>query len=182
MPQPRTQPGYVYLMSKIVPRINKPSTGRQPGAVPILDLIEAWGYDSYSPEVIAMAPLLGRWQVNGFVPTREIFERAIAAHKQAAIEAASPASPPQRPYAGPPIVYFIRGHERVKIGTTTNLKRRLTAMSQPPDVVMATIPGDRNVERQMHTRFAHLRIDRTEWFRMEPDLAAFIESIQGGAT
>jgi hypothetical protein len=76
-----------------------------------------------------------------------------------------------------PIVYFLRpgSGQDVKIGTTTNLDRRLKALALHPDDVACTVPGGQDVEREFHRRWADLRIhDDREWFRCEGELAAWL--------
>lgn len=63
-------------------------------------------------------------------------------------------------------VYFIECAGRIKIGTTKNLKARLAALqtSAPGDmIVVATIPGDRAVERSLHAQLVSHRV-KLEWF------------------
>ena len=69
------------------------------------------------------------------------------------------------------LVYFVRLRDLIKIGTTTNLTRRLRCL--PYDELIKTIPGGPAIERQWHNRFVHLRHTR-EWFRAEPELLAAI--------
>ncbi|WP_227979963.1 GIY-YIG nuclease family protein [Nocardia spumae] len=73
------------------------------------------------------------------------------------------------------VVYYIRFGDRVKIGTTTNLAKRLPFI--PHDEVMATEPGGIYVERQRHKQFQHLRAKvghGREWFQLTPELADHI--------
>lgn len=76
------------------------------------------------------------------------------------------------------LVYYIRFGDRIKIGTTTNLANRLTAL--PFDEVLAVEPGSHFLERSRHKQFAHLRI-KGEWFRAEDELLRFIEGLQQDA-
>lgn len=80
----------------------------------------------------------------------------------------------KKPSVHEPLVYFIRNGARVKIGWTTNLKSRLSALSLPAGAVALTVPGGPEVETAMHTRFAEARVARTEWFEAVPELEAFI--------
>lgn len=70
-------------------------------------------------------------------------------------------------------VYFIQFRDRVKIGTSTNIRRRVSEL--PYDRLIGTIPGGPKVEATWHRRFAHLR-SAGEWFRMGPDLMEAIAS------
>lgn len=76
------------------------------------------------------------------------------------------------------IVYFVRLDDRVKIGKTLNLSQRLQAFSNPLIQVVATEPGYTVRERQLHKRFANLRV-AGEWFRLEAPLADYIRSLPG---
>ncbi len=65
----------------------------------------------------------------------------------------------------------------IKVGFTDNLDARmaqLTAHYGTEPALLATMPGDRAAEAEIHSRFAHLRIGRTEQFRPGFDLLAFI--------
>ena len=73
-------------------------------------------------------------------------------------------------------VYFIGCADAVKIGFTTDVDRRVYDMKTyqfSPVEVLLVIPGLRQVERELHQRFSHLRIQR-EWFRADPELMEFI--------
>lgn len=89
--------------------------------------------------------------------------------------AAALARPPQPPLSERQgIVYFVRFQERVKIGFTTNMRSRMSAI--PHEEVLGTQPGTLADEKRYHRMFAHLRVTG-EWFRAEPDLLAFIADI-----
>ena len=78
-------------------------------------------------------------------------------------------------------VYFIEavGSGRVKIGiASTSLKGRMSGIachSPFPLNVLLTIPGGGKEERELHKRFAHLRVHR-EWFLLQGELLDYIES------
>lgn len=94
----------------------------------------------------------------------------------------APVAPPVRPLftrARPrdsqasAIVYFIVVGDRVKIGTTTNLRGRMTTLTLASDARVAlTIPGGVTAERREQNRYAKQRIGTSEWFHLEGDLAA----------
>jgi len=82
------------------------------------------------------------------------------------------------------IVYFLGGAGLVKIGLSTTGMSRIQAIRQMSPVfltLLATIPGDRRVERGIHQRFAALRT-HGEWFKLDAQLAAFIQAIKEGKT
>lgn len=74
-------------------------------------------------------------------------------------------------------VYYIAVRGYVKIGYTTNMQARMGQLM--PDAILATEPGDREVEKQRHRQFAHIRgsLGR-EYFTPHPDLEAHIEAVR----
>jgi hypothetical protein len=74
-----------------------------------------------------------------------------------------------------PVVYYIRAGSMVKIGTSTNLRRRMNALSTR--TVIAVEPGDATVETERHEQFGALR-RHGEWFEMDPALAAHIVGLR----
>lgn len=83
-----------------------------------------------------------------------------------------PLNIPDGPHAD--IVYFILNGNRVKIGTTTNLRNRVRALSLPASNVIAVVPGGRSKEADLHAALSHLRVGRTEWFAFERPVADLI--------
>lgn len=88
------------------------------------------------------------------------------------------------------IVYFIRFGDRVKVGTTTRICLRLSAL--PYDEMLAYEPGDRTQEQRRHAQFADYVVPgQREWFYAVPavlnaarelrnaghDLGEFVETI-----
>lgn len=66
--------------------------------------------------------------------------------------------------------------ERVKIGYTTNLKKRISALqtSNPDELIfLGAFPGTPKDEQRIKHQFRHLRI-RGEWFRTDMELGLFI--------
>jgi hypothetical protein len=78
----------------------------------------------------------------------------------------------------PGLVYFVRFRDRVKIGFTTNLAQRMVDI--PHDEILGTVAGTMEDEKRCHIAFAHLR-EQGEWFRIEPDLLAFITDVTSKA-
>lgn len=76
------------------------------------------------------------------------------------------------------VVYYLDLGSAIKIGTSVSLKARLKSLRLKPDVVMATEPGDVELERERHREFAHLRIDRAENFRPEVDLLLHVKRVR----
>jgi hypothetical protein len=75
-----------------------------------------------------------------------------------------------------PLVYFIRNGNRMKIGTTTDLKRRIRTLALREENVALLVNGDQRVERSYHKQFADLRVGRTEWFAYEGTLADYVHT------
>ncbi len=75
-------------------------------------------------------------------------------------------------------VYFITDGEAIKIGKANNPKSRLSALQtshHKPLVILATMPGGEELERELHRIFDAYRL-RGEWFRDCSPLREFIES------
>ena len=73
-----------------------------------------------------------------------------------------------------PLVYFIRNGNRIKIGTSTELKRRIRTLALRAENIALLLDGDRRLEHQLHKKFADLRIGNTEWFAYEAPLTDYI--------
>lgn len=77
------------------------------------------------------------------------------------------------------MIYFLQPVDGgpVKIGQSIDVDARRVQLEShygTPLALLATMPGGRNEEREIHERFAHLRFKRTEQFRPAADLMAFI--------
>ena len=79
-----------------------------------------------------------------------------------------------RTAARPSVVYYIRFGDRIKIGTTVNIRSRLDDL--PHDRLLATEPGGHDLESQRHAQFAEHCITG-EWFRPAPELLAHVASL-----
>jgi hypothetical protein len=75
------------------------------------------------------------------------------------------------------LIYFLRNGSRVKIGRTTNLRRRMSQLALPMSAVAATMSGGRDEEVELHYRFAPARVPGTEWFDLTPELENLISSL-----
>lgn len=88
---------------------------------------------------------------------------------------ADPVAHPRQPQpTHDPVVYYLRFGDRVKIGTTTNLRVRLADL--PHDELLATEPGSFDVEKQRHRQFAAYRVNG-EWFHHCPAIAEHIATL-----
>jgi len=77
-------------------------------------------------------------------------------------------------------VYFIQTNDFIKIGFTRNMTRRFEGInsSVPYDITLLhEMPGSFDLEVDMHRKFKHLRV-KGEWFRAEPELVDFIQSLK----
>lgn len=81
---------------------------------------------------------------------------------------------PARKHA--PIVYFIRNGNRLKIGTSTEVKRRIRTLALRAENVVLLLDGGRLLERDLHQKFADLRVGNTEWFAYEGALIDYIHT------
>ncbi|SDT22312.1 GIY-YIG nuclease family protein [Microterricola viridarii] len=81
----------------------------------------------------------------------------------------TPASRKREVVTHQPIVYYLRFRSRVKIGTTTQCRRRFAAI--PCEEWCAFEPGSRSLESQRHRQFAKSRASgHHEWFEPSPEL------------
>jgi hypothetical protein len=83
----------------------------------------------------------------------------------------------RRTVAVPHLTYVIQSGPFVKIGATANVENRVRELmiDNPHEVIaLAVLPGGRTVEGALHRRFKAYR-HRHEWFRVEGDLAQWIE-------
>jgi hypothetical protein len=76
----------------------------------------------------------------------------------------------------PGYIYYLRVGDLIKIGYTLYLEDRMKAYP-PNSELLATHPGTRQTERQMHHRFLHLLKQGREWFIEGDDLMAHIEDV-----
>lgn len=73
------------------------------------------------------------------------------------------------------LVYYIRFGDRIKIGTTKNLKQRMSEL--PWEEILLVEPGDRSVEQLRHAHFQNMRV-LGEWFEYTPILKDHIERLR----
>lgn len=73
------------------------------------------------------------------------------------------------------IVYYIRRGDLIKIGTTTEPRKRFGSLV--PDEILAVEPGGVEEERARHRQFRFLRV-RGEYFRDAPELREHIQQVR----
>lgn len=83
------------------------------------------------------------------------------------------------------VVYYIRLGDRVKIGTTVNLRARMGSFMVTDEALLATEPGGRELEAQRHQEFAEERVveqggagRRRELFNPSIRLLAHIDDVR----
>ena len=76
------------------------------------------------------------------------------------------------------MIYFAQLQSgSIKIGVTNNLEQRITSLTtyyRARPTVLCTMEGDIRTEREIHERFSHLRLGKTEQFKPGADLMEFI--------
>lgn len=77
------------------------------------------------------------------------------------------------------MIYFLQSPEggTIKIGHSINVPGRIKQLEAhygQPLALLATMPGGRDEEQELHARFATARIGRTEQFRPVAEIMAFI--------
>jgi hypothetical protein len=77
------------------------------------------------------------------------------------------------------MIYFAQAVDGgpIKISCSQDIDNRLLQLKDHygrPIALLATKPGDFDTEAEIHARFAHLRLGRTEQFRPAPELMEFI--------
>jgi hypothetical protein len=95
--------------------------------------------------------------------------RAVVAEEHAALEADPDIDDPDS------VVYYLRFADRVKIGFSRNLGRRLLAI--PHDELLAVEPGGPVVEDRRHQQFAKHRLVG-EWFQLCDELRSHIDAVK----
>lgn len=72
------------------------------------------------------------------------------------------------------VVYYMRLGNRVKIGYTSDLPGRMSAIQ--PEELLVTEPGGRALELVRHGQFAHLRVVG-EWFKWAEPLVSHVREL-----
>jgi hypothetical protein len=83
-------------------------------------------------------------------------------------------------------VYFIRVGEDgpIKIGIASDPRQRRSSMQSgnpEPLIILKTVRGNGHHEKQLHAKFAHLKI-RGEWFSPAPELLNYIAGLKEGSS
>lgn len=82
----------------------------------------------------------------------------------------------EKALTAPGWIYYLHVADRIKIGYTTDPKRRLR--DYPPDSpLLALHPGTKQTEHDMHTKFAGSKAAGREWFLDTPELRAHIKDV-----
>ncbi len=86
----------------------------------------------------------------------------------------------ERATTGSGYVYFIEavGLSRVKIGYSDDPEKRIKQLSTGSPVslkIYAKVPGNQAMEKEIHQRFSHLRVEN-EWFHFTNEIKEYIEA------
>lgn len=76
----------------------------------------------------------------------------------------------------PAVVYFLALGDRVKIGTSTNLRGRVSALALRKNNAVLLLNGGYDLEKALHIAFARHRLGDSEWFVLAQDVTDFIHS------
>lgn len=96
----------------------------------------------------------------------------------ALVEQAARRAEQERARQAAAVVYYVRIHDVIKIGYTSNLRTRVSGLRVDPDAVLATEPGGRDLEAIRHREFAECRIGRREDFRPTERLLRHIDHVR----
>jgi hypothetical protein len=80
----------------------------------------------------------------------------------------------------PGFLYFIRLGDRIKVGYTENVDRRLTGL--PHEELLGVIPGTLEDEKAWHALLADYRAAGREWYRAAPEVLTQIRRVVESAT
>jgi hypothetical protein len=81
-------------------------------------------------------------------------------------------------FPGMHVYFFERADGLVKIGFSRDVTARVRTLG--PGRLIAATPGGRDLECQLHARFANSR-QTGEWFVLTPELAAYIDGLASPA-
>ncbi len=76
------------------------------------------------------------------------------------------------------VVYYLRFHDRIKIGTSANPRQRFAGIRH--DELLAFERGNRITEQRRHAQFAQHRFARTEWFAAHDDILNHVDILRAG--
>ena len=76
------------------------------------------------------------------------------------------------------VVYYIRFDDRMKIGTSSNLRQRMSQLWHHELVALER--GGRAREHARHVQFAQWRLGTSEWFEISPELTVHVDAVRAG--
>jgi hypothetical protein len=121
--------------------------------------------------------LLHKAWVLGETPTPEFLAEVYEAAATAAADNPADAFEWARDrYPVCPLVYYLKVGNRIKIGFSAHLDRRLQSL--PVEEVLGWEPGDRSLEAHRHRQFREHRTAR-EWFKDCPEIRAHVQGTEG---
>jgi hypothetical protein len=81
------------------------------------------------------------------------------------------------------VLYFARVDDRIKIGWTSDVERRMREifkLTKCRPALLGTVPGDKPDELALHSRFAAHRIVG-EWFAANDEILSYVEAVCSGS-
>lgn len=72
------------------------------------------------------------------------------------------------------VVYFLANGDRVKIGVSTNVAARVSALSFRKGNVLLLLQGGYDLEADLHDHFQADRVGRTEWFVLSSRIRDYV--------
>lgn len=76
------------------------------------------------------------------------------------------------------VVYYLRFGDRIKIGTSSNPRSRLSSIVH--DELLGFELGGRQLEQRRHAQFASHRLHSSEWFAVHEALLRHIRTVNAG--
>ncbi len=76
------------------------------------------------------------------------------------------------------VVYYIRFDDRMKIGTSSNLRQRMSQLWHHELVALER--GARAREHARHVQFDEWRLGTSEWFQVSPELMEHVDALRAG--
>jgi hypothetical protein len=100
----------------------------------------------------------------------------VSVERTITLSGGTPSGPSKRNYK----TYILRCGDFIKIGKAVDVAKRIANLStgNPEEIVLLHV-FPTNVEKTLHRRFAHLRING-EWFRSSEGLEDFIDRARRG--
>ena len=79
------------------------------------------------------------------------------------------------------IIYFAScglSDDVIKIGYSDDPEERIKQLGLPSVQLVAMLPGSMDQEAELHERFKHLRLENSEWFRLDHELEVLVTNLR----